>query len=65
MMDAGFDRWTTHQVFDSMNVIATWDFVNGDPDVENGNDMGHGSHGTNTLSLIGGFYEGQLNWSCF
>ena len=60
LMDAGFDIWTTHQVFDSMNVIATWDFVNGDPDVENGSDMGDGSHGTATLSLIGGFYEGQL-----
>jgi hypothetical protein len=60
MLDAGFDRWTTHQVFSTMNVIATWDFVNGDPDVENGNDMGSGSHGTSTLSLIGGFYEGQL-----
>jgi hypothetical protein len=43
-----------------MNVIATWDFVNGDPDVEDGSDMGEGSHGTSTLSLIGGFYEGQL-----
>ena len=60
LMDAGFDRWTTHQVFDSMNVIATWDFVNGDPDVEDGSDMGEGSHGCATLSLIGGFYEGQL-----
>jgi subtilisin family serine protease len=60
MMDAGFDIWSTHQVFDSMNVIATWDFVNGDPDVENGSDMGDGSHGTATLSLIGGFYPGQL-----
>ena len=60
MMDAGFDRWTTHQVFSTMNVIATWDFVNGDPDVEDGTDMGEGSHGCATLSLIGGFYEGQL-----
>ena len=60
MMDAGFDRWTTHEVFNSMNVIATWDFVNDDSDVENGNDMGDGSHGTSTLSLIGGFYQGQL-----
>ena len=60
LMDAGFDLWTTHQVFSSMNVLATWDFVNGDPDVENGSDMGEGSHGTATLSLIGGFYEGQL-----
>jgi serine protease AprX len=60
MMDAGFDKWTTHQVFDSLHVIATWDFVNGDPGVENGSDMGNGAHGTNTLSLIGGFYPGQL-----
>jgi len=60
MMDAGFDKWTTHQAFSSMNVIATWDFVNGDSNVENQSDMGDGSHGTSTLSLIGGFYEGQL-----
>jgi hypothetical protein len=59
MMDAGFDR-LSHQAFSSMNIIATWDFVNGDPDVQNGSDMGDGSHGTSTLSLIGGFYEGQL-----
>jgi serine protease AprX len=59
LMDAGFARWTTHQVFSTMNVIATWDFVDGNSDVENGN-AGSGSHGTNTLSLIGGFYEGQL-----
>ena len=57
MMDAGFDRWTSHQVFSTLNVIATWDFVNGDPDVENGSDMGNGSHGTSTLSLLGGFYS--------
>ncbi len=60
MMDAGFDRLSTHQAFSSLNVIATWDFVNGDPNVENQGDMGDGSHGTSTLSLIGGFDEGQL-----
>ncbi|HSW56732.1 MAG TPA: S8 family serine peptidase [Ignavibacteriaceae bacterium] len=59
MMDAGFDR-LSHQVFSSMNIIAAWDFVNGDPDVQNGSDMGEGSHGTSTLSLIGGFYETKL-----
>lgn len=59
MMDAGFDRWSTHEVFDSLNVIATWDFVDNDADVENGN-TGIGGHGTATLSLIGGFYEGKL-----
>ncbi len=59
MMDAGFDL-LSHQVFSSMNIIATWDFVNGDANVENHGDMGNGAHGTSTLSLIGGFYEGQL-----
>jgi serine protease AprX len=59
LMDAGFDR-LSHQVFSSMNIIAAWDFVNGDPNVQNHGDMGNGSHGTATLSLIGGFYEGQL-----
>lgn len=59
LMDAGFDR-LTHQVFSSMNIIATWDFVNGDPNVQNHGDLGNGSHGTATLSLIGGFYETKL-----
>jgi subtilisin family serine protease len=59
MMDAGFDL-LAHQAFSTMNIIAAWDFVNGDPDVENGSDMGNGSHGTATLSLIGGFFEGEL-----
>jgi serine protease AprX len=52
-MDAGFDN-LSHEVFDSMNIIAMWDFVDNDPDVS-----GH-SHGTATLSTIGGFKEGQL-----
>jgi hypothetical protein len=59
MMDAGFDL-LSHQVFGSMNIIATWDFVNGDANVENHGDLGNGAHGTSTLSLIGGFYEGEL-----
>jgi len=45
-MDAGFDN-LAHEVFSSMNIIATWDFVDNDPDVS-----GH-SHGTSTLSVIG------------
>jgi subtilisin family serine protease len=52
-MDAGFDN-LAHEVFNSMNIIAMWDFVDNDPDVS-----GH-SHGTGTLSVIGGFKEGQL-----
>ncbi|MCH7774178.1 MAG: S8 family serine peptidase, partial [Bacteroidetes bacterium] len=53
-MDAGFDN-LAHEVFSSMNIIAMWDFVDGDPDVSQG-----GSHGTSTLSTIGGFKEGKL-----
>ncbi len=59
LMDAGFDN-LQHEVFSNMNIIAKWDFVNGDSVVANESDMGEGSHGTATLSLIGGFKEGQL-----
>lgn len=53
VMDAGFSN-LTHEAFSTMNIIAKWDFVDNDPDVG-----GH-SHGTNTLSVIGGFKEGKL-----
>ena len=53
-MDAGFDN-LAHEVFDSMNIVAMWDFVDNDPDPSQG-----GSHGTSTLSTIGGFKEGKL-----
>jgi hypothetical protein len=59
VLDAGFDN-LPHEAFSSMNIIAAWDFVNGDPNVGNQSDMGEGSHGTATLSIIGGFKEGQL-----
>lgn len=59
VMDAGFNR-LSHQVFDQMNIIAAYDFVNGDPNVGDEGDMGEGSHGTQTLSTIGGFFNGQL-----
>lgn len=59
VMDAGFNN-LAHVAFDSMNIIAMWDFVNGDPNVGDEGDMGTGSHGTNTLSVIGGFAPGNL-----
>lgn len=59
LMDAGFDN-LQHEVFSNMKIVAQWDFVNGDSIVANQNDMGEGSHGTATLSIIGGFKEGQL-----
>ena len=59
VMDAGFDN-LPHIAFSNMNIIAKWDFVNGDPNVGNEGDMGEGSHGTATLSIIGGFQEGEM-----
>lgn len=58
MMDAGFNK-LSHEVFDSMNVAHTWDFVNNDPDVGDGG-MGNGTHGTYTLSAIGSYKQGIL-----
>lgn len=63
VMDAGFNN-LEHPAFANMQlegrILGTWDFVNNDEDVDDGSDMGTGSHGTNTLSTIGGFYEGEL-----
>lgn len=59
VMDAGFNR-LSHESFSTMNIIAKWDFVNNDPGVGDSSDFGSGSHGTQTLSTIGGFKEGQL-----
>lgn len=60
--DAGFDN-LSHPVFDSIRArgLRTYDFVNHDTNVadENGQ-MGEGSHGTMTLSLVGGYKSGNL-----
>ncbi|MBK7866266.1 MAG: S8 family peptidase [Ignavibacteriales bacterium] len=58
LMDAGFNN-LAHEVYDSLDLVATWDFVNGDPDVGDGG-MGSGSHGTATLSVIAGYKPGNL-----
>ncbi len=43
-----------------MEIAGTWDFVNDDNDVGDGTDMGTGAHGTNTLSILGGYSPGKL-----
>lgn len=60
LMDSGFRNVETLPVFATMDVQATYDFVNDDENVDNEGDMGTGSHGTSTLSTIGGFAEGTL-----
>jgi subtilisin family serine protease len=60
VFDAGFNR-LDHECFRNMTIIAKHDFVNGDDDVADGQDMGRsGSHGTGTLSTLGCFAEGKL-----
>jgi len=59
VLDAGFDN-LSHEAFASTTITHRHDFVNGDADVANGADMGEGSHGTATLSTIGGFKSGQI-----
>ncbi|MBS1516564.1 MAG: S8 family peptidase [Bacteroidetes bacterium] len=60
--DAGFDN-LQHPCFDSLRArgFRSYDFVNHDTIVGNENgQMGEGSHGTETLSLVGGYKPGSL-----
>ena len=60
VMDAGVSL-LSHEVFDSLNIIATYDFVNHRTYVgDDSGGHGQGWHGTYTLSLIGGYKPGQL-----
>lgn len=60
MLDAGFNN-LEHQALKHLNIIATWDFVNGDSIVwDEPGQMGSGNHGTWTLSALAGFKEGFL-----
>ena len=60
VLDAGFNN-LQHPAFDQMDIRASWDFVNNDENVDDQpGQQGSGSHGTNVLSCIGGFQEGQL-----
>jgi subtilisin family serine protease len=59
VLDAGFDN-LGHEVFGGLRVLGMRDFVNNDDDVGNGRDRGEGSHGTATLSVLGGFRQGEL-----
>jgi serine protease AprX len=58
VFDAGFDT-LSHEAFAAMNIADRHDFVNGDDDVGDGG-RGEGSHGTATLSVIGGYAPGHL-----
>ncbi|MEZ5064919.1 MAG: S8 family serine peptidase [bacterium] len=60
MLDSGFD--TSHSAFDSLLVLAVYDFVNDDPVVEDepGDPDGADHHGSETLSNVAAFLPGGL-----
>jgi subtilisin family serine protease len=59
VFDTGFNN-LSHPAFGEMTILARRDFVNGDEDVADGSDRGNGSHGTATLSVLGGYSPGEL-----
>ena len=60
VFDNGF-RLLSHEVFDSLSILATYDFVDHKVDVvPNNPSSGFGGHGINTLSVIAGYEPGQL-----
>jgi len=63
MLDTGF-RWQEHEAFQHLKnrVLGERDFIRNDNVTRNqpGDPPGQDSHGTSTLSVLGGFKEGQL-----
>jgi len=60
VFDNGF-RLLQHEAFDSMQIVATYDFVDNKTSVVPLNpSASFGTHGINTLSTIGGYAPGQL-----
>jgi serine protease AprX len=61
MLDTGFRK--SHEIFKHAHLVAEWDFVNGDNNVEQ--DLSDpkdysDSHGTGTWSALGGYKSGEL-----
>ncbi len=61
MLDDGFSHYKTHLAFQQLRVLATWDFVNDNREVDDPDAvLNKGYHGSKTLSTIGGFAPGYL-----
>lgn len=59
IFDTGFKK-LDHEAFSRLDILARWDFVNGDSAVGNNKDQGDGGHGAFALSVVGGYAEGEL-----
>jgi subtilisin family serine protease len=58
VFDNGF-RLLSHEAFDSLDIVATYDFVEHKVDVTPSHPT-YGGHGINTLSVIGGYAPGWV-----
>ena len=60
MLDTGFD--TDHQAYRHLDIAGERDFINDDAVTSNqpGDPSGQDSHGTATLSNVGGMYSGEI-----
>lgn len=59
LLDTGFR--ISHEVFNQADIDSTWDFINDDVDVQDNDSVpSQQSHGTSTLSVIGGYTPGEV-----
>ena len=66
LLDDGFNLLYHHISLDSLNLLATWDFIHNDEDVTDSEfEASEGYHGTMTLSTIAGNTPGQLIGTAF
>ena len=66
LLDTGF-KVRDHEAFEGLEVAAQHDFINDDDVTEDqpGDPPGQQNHGTQTLSAVGGFKQGQLIGTAF
>ena len=60
MLDTGY--YKDHEAIHEEQIIAEWDFINNDGETQNeaGDPDNQHNHGTSTLSVLGGWKDGQL-----
>lgn len=60
MLDSGYNNFN-HPAMQHLNIVATWDFINGDSIItDQSGQIGNHNHGTYTLSSLAGYFEGEL-----
>ena len=63
MLDNGF-RWKNHEALSRLKIVSEYDFIQKDSNTANQNNaedaVNQDSHGTSTMSLVGGFKDSLL-----